>query len=281
MRAYLPQTRIIRNPVEDNHGDGRVYYVSAGVDWRFSGGLSVVRGFLIVAVTLVVLIATVVGVVGAGMRRIAAAQKQADADWQPPAPVAVVPATNPAEAVPAADEQPIIPTFDTIDLGATDATLHGNVSVAELKSAKGRARGDVSIDGRISEKMRQRMLMGGRPISTYLTGFNTADDYAEWKFDLSKPGECEIDLTSACLPYMAGRHFVVVVNAPGISESEIPFLTESTRGEGNFRVFSVGKIALPAGHVSLIVRPKPTSIREKCFLNLRGVQVIPPRTPTP
>ncbi|HET6248590.1 MAG TPA: hypothetical protein VFE47_12890 [Tepidisphaeraceae bacterium] len=226
------------------------------------------RGLLIVLITLVVLIATVVGVVRAGLYRLAIAQRAANASWHPEPKVSPTPPTT-APALVAADVQEPIPTFESIDLWAKDATLHGGVQVMDARTGRAHTV-EPPKEGRALLRWQQRQAMSGRAITTYLSGFRTADDYAEWPIAIPKPGDYEIDLTYACPKWEEGGHFTVRVG-----DKELPLAIEATRYETAFRVVPIGKLTLPAGNATLTLRAAPASVKSPCFMNMRSIEIIP------
>ncbi|HWE04190.1 MAG TPA: hypothetical protein VG326_17420 [Tepidisphaeraceae bacterium] len=227
------------------------------------------RGLLILTSTVVAVIAMLIGVVGFGLHKIAASEKEADAAWRPPDAGVATATTHPSvEPVMASDAQaPAVQENASIELWAKEATLHGDVQLVDKKVA---ARGEVPRDERAAKRLKMRGEMGGHPVMTYLSGFNRADDYAEWIVELPKAGEYEIDMTYASPTWNAGGHFVLA-----IADKELRCEAQSTRYETNFRVVTLGKLLLPAGKTTLTVRPAERTSNERLVMNVRNIHVIP------
>jgi hypothetical protein len=228
----------------------------------------VFRGLLILTSTVVAVIAMLIGVVGFGLHKIAASQREADASWHPPDVSAETPATNPSVEPILASDAPALPGNTSIELWAADATVHGDVHIVDNKKANGR--GEVPRDERAAKRMKMRGEMGGHPVTTHLAGFNKPDDYAEWAVELPKAGEYEIDMTYASPTWDSNGHFVL-----SLGGKEITSKTQPTRYDTNFRVVTLGKLSLPAGKTTLTVRPTERSASERLVMNVRNIHIIP------
>ena len=227
-------------------------------------------GLLILSVTLLTVIASVVGVVSLGVHRLEQARKAADESWQkPPEEAALASSTRPAiDTINASEmEEPIPPKIGSIELWAKDATLHGLVTLVDRSLLK---KPQAETTDSKSEKHRIRVLMGGHSVTTHLAGFRTASDYAEWTVDLPKEGEYEIDLTYACPKWTQGGKFTLKVG-----DKSLPLVAEPTRYETSFRVMTIGKLTLPAGKTTVTLQPEGLTVKEHHYMNLRSVQLIP------
>ncbi|HZK81624.1 MAG TPA: hypothetical protein VFC46_11165 [Humisphaera sp.] len=225
------------------------------------------RGLLILTSTVVAVIAMLIGVVGFGLHKIAAAQREADASWHPPDAGAETPTTQPSVQPVMATDAPAAPEYTSIELWAKDATLYGDVKLVDKKVA---ARGEPPRDERAARKWKMRGEMGGHPVTAHLSGFSKPGDYAEWTVELPKAGEYEIDMTYASPTWDSNGHFVL-----SLGGKEIASKTQSTRYDTNFRVVTVGKLSLPAGKTTLTVRPTERSANERLVMNVRSVSIIP------
>jgi hypothetical protein len=231
------------------------------------------RGLLIIFVTLIAMIAAVVGVVGAGLHRITAERREADASWHKPEPVAVVAATNPtAGAIVASEtEEPEIPVSNALALWAKEAKLQGGVQIVETQTANWKGRGGAPPkEGRKLELWKQRQAMMASSVRQHLANFNAPEDRAEWEVQVPKDGNYEVDLTYACPEWQAGAHFVIVVG-----DKELMFTTEGGRHETFFRVVPLGKLTLTSGKATLVLRPTLNSPSHHPAINVRSVQLIP------
>jgi len=228
---------------------------------------------LILFVTLIAMIAAVVGVVGAGLHRISVERKAADATWHKPEVVVAVPATNPAGSAIVASEtqEPEIPASNAIDLWAKDAKLQGAVQVIETQTSYGKGRRiDPPKDPRALEKWKLRQAMFSQSVRQHLAGFHNPNDRAEWELQLPKDGNYEINLTYACPDWQEGAHFVIVVG-----DQELMFTTEGTRWENRFKVVPIGKLTLSAGKTTLVLRPTLNAPNHHPAISLRSVELIP------
>jgi hypothetical protein len=239
------------------------------------GGFRVFRGLLILFVTLIAMIAAVVGVVGAGLHRITADRKAADASWHKPEPIAVVAATNPtAGAIVASEtEEPEIPVSNAIDLWAKDAMRRGSVQIVETQISYGKGRTwnpPPNNNPRALEKWKQHQAMFTQSVRQHLTNFNEPQDHAEWELQVPKDGDYEIDLTYGCSQWQEGAHFIIVAG-----DKELMFTTEGSRYENRFRVVPLGKLTLSAGKIMLVLRPTLNSPSHHPAINVRSVQLIP------
>lgn len=218
--------------------------------------------------TAVGLIAVVVGVVGLGLHRLSATQNASDNAWQPPAKP--VPATDPAPPAVASDaQQPPDPRPLSIMLWAADAVPHGHVHLVDRKKDDKNNRPPDPANFGNPRRARHEM-MAGHPVTSSLSGWQDADDSAEWTVDLPKAGDYEINLTYACPQGVPTGEFIIK-----IAGQQLTHRPQTTRGPLGYRMSTVGKLALPAGKstLNLCASPRPSS--ERPWLSLRSVQIIP------
>jgi hypothetical protein len=229
---------------------------------------------IIISITVIALIVVILGVVGAGMHQLSEEKRLANESWQSTKPTTAPASTKPVDpAQTASDEEIAGPQIDSIELLPKEAHLHGELQVIARGNGTDRGRGVfgfmlMSPEG--AERMRRRAALRGNANLSYLTGLNSANDWAEWEIDVPKPGNYEIDLTYACPDWEEGGNFVIK-----IGDKELSLTAESTRSELNFRVFTIGRLQLPAGKAVFTIRPTPNSTKARPFMNLRGVQLIP------
>lgn len=230
------------------------------------------RGFLILLITVAAMIAAVVGIVRAGMYRITADRRAADAAWHKPEPVAVSATTPVANAIVASEtEEPAIPVSSAVALWAEDAKLSGSVQIVQTPGARSKGHGWAGPkDPKAFAKWKQRQDQLVSSTRHHLTNFNSPDDRAEWEVEIPKDGDYEVDLTYACSQWQAGAHFIIIVG-----DKELMFTTEGGRFETSFRIVKLGNLNLSSGKSTLVLRPTLNAPNHHPVINVQRVELIP------
>ena len=100
-------------------------------------------------------------------------------------------------------------------------------------------------------------------------GFWTkAEDWAEWKFTVTKPGDYVVEIWQGCGTGNGGSDVIAEV-----AGKSFPFVVEDT---GHFQKFiprRVGTVALTAGTLTIAV--KPQNKKKAAVMDIRFVKIIP------
>ncbi len=100
-------------------------------------------------------------------------------------------------------------------------------------------------------------------------GFWTkAEDWAEWKFEITKPGDYVVEIWQGCGKGNGGSDVVAE-----IAGKSFPFVVEDTGGFQNFIPRRVGTVALTAGTHTIAV--KPQNKKKAAVMDIRFVKIIP------
>ena len=100
-------------------------------------------------------------------------------------------------------------------------------------------------------------------------GFWTkAEDWAEWKFEIIKPGDYVVEIWQGCGKGNGGSDVIAE-----IAGKSFPFVVEDTGGFQNFIPRRVGTVALMAGTHTIAV--KPQNRKKAAVMDIRYVKIIP------
>ena len=100
-------------------------------------------------------------------------------------------------------------------------------------------------------------------------GFWTkAEDWAEWKFAVTKPGDYVVEIWQGCGTGNGGS--VVIAEIAG---KNFPFVVEDTGGFQNFIPRRVATVALTTGTHTIAVKPR--NKKKAAVMDIRFVKIIP------
>ncbi len=100
-------------------------------------------------------------------------------------------------------------------------------------------------------------------------GFWTkAEDWAEWKFEINKPGDYVVEIWQGCGTGNGGSDVITE-----IAGKSFPWMVEDTGGFQKFVPRRVGTVALKAGTHTVAV--KPQNRKRAAVMDIRYVKIIP------
>lgn len=100
-------------------------------------------------------------------------------------------------------------------------------------------------------------------------GFWTkAEDWAEWKFEIAKPGDYVVEIWQGCGKGQGGSDVIAEV-----AGKSFPFVVEDSGGFQNFIPRRVGTVAFGAGTHTIAV--KPQNKKKAAVMDIRFVKIIP------
>ena len=143
-------------------------------------------------------------------------------------------------SLPGQTPKPIAPdTAGTVSLHASNAVVHGTMLRYEPQTNK-----------------------------NCLGYWTKAEDWAEWTFTVSQPGEFDIEVWQGCGKGQGGSDVIVELGG-----KKFPFTVLETGHFQNFVPRRVGRIKLPAGQHSLAV--KPQTKKAGAVMDIREVRLLP------
>jgi arylsulfatase A-like enzyme len=143
-----------------------------------------------------------------------------------------------------------------------------NAAVTGQKRRVTPAKGDIRLHARDARIHGQRLRYEPQPNKNVLGYWTNADDWAEWEFDVQKPGVYEVEVQQGCGKGNGGAKVAVKVSGQT--------LTFEVQDTGHFQQMIqrvIGEVELTGGMHSLAV--KPQSKPGKAVMDLRRVVLRP------
>ena len=131
---------------------------------------------------------------------------------------------------------------------------------------------DTTFSGEKKNARREGRGPGKRPVYPLLTRFLAPEDAAEWTFAVPEAGRYSVTIDYSMPGKSEGndppRYALAVAGDP------FSFAPDFTRSQSGFQLVDVGTAHLPAGQVTLTLRPenKPTG---RAVLHVRGIRLFP------
>lgn len=99
-------------------------------------------------------------------------------------------------------------------------------------------------------------------------------DWAEWRFEIQRPGDYQIEVWQGCGRGQGGSEVAVE-----IADRRFDFVVEETGHFQNFLPRSIGRVPLSAGLHSLAIKPRRK--QAAAVMDVRQVRLIPANPPVP
>lgn len=132
-----------------------------------------------------------------------------------------------------------------------------------------------SIDGTIelvassATTFSENMRYEPKPEKNCLGFWTEVDDWAEWSFEVSSPGEFQLKVEQGCGEGQGGSQVAVLVD-----DQTVEFDVEDTGGFQNWKTLDLGKIELEHPGVHRLAL-KPLTKKAKAVVDIRKVLLVP------
>lgn len=187
-----------------------------------------------------------------------------------PSPVAAAPALAEPETSPAEEEPTTRPGYEDrgIFLSAADAIATGPKVKVEPRLPMSAA----ATQRAAAPPKRGSAAAANRLPDVVVRGWSSPADSAEWTFAIPRAGRYAI--TFDCTGSTGGAAIgTFKVEAAGESiTATVDTERAGRKGRGAYQLIDVGSLSLPAGEVTLVVRPTET---KRGFMALRSVRIYP------
>lgn len=129
--------------------------------------------------------------------------------------------------------------------------------------------GTIDLHAKSATTFSKNMRYEPKPEKNCLGFWTLHEDWAEWNFDISQPGEFEVSIVQGCGPGNGGSEVNVLVNG-----STLSFTVEDTGGFQNWKEIEVGKVTLDQiGEQRIAI--KPVNKAGKAVMDIQRVILTP------
>lgn len=128
--------------------------------------------------------------------------------------------------------------------------------------------GSLTLEAKSATTWSENMRYEPKPEKNCLGFWTSADDFAEWDFEVTQPGKFDVKVFHGC---GGGNHGSQVAVKAG--SQELVFTTQDTGGFQKWKEVSLGQIELPAGKTRLVI--DPVDKKKSAVLDVQKIVLTP------
>jgi hypothetical protein len=167
---------------------------------------------------------------------------------------------------------------------AVDSVLEIQLDAAarmldELQPISAAADGSFWLPAHFAQTHGSKLRYEPQPVKNTVGYWTNAEDYAEWTFQLDRPGRFNVGILQGCGRGQGGSLGLLSVRPEESEEdaaterSAIEFEVEETGHFQNFRWRQLGELELPDSGTQKL-RVKPIKIRQAALMDIRAIHLI-------